>query len=79
MALVYVFLLFLYDKGKFDNTIIDTLLHTYGPRVRFSPGTEPYITLKIDSTKTNGDKKLLNEVISYLEIEGGKENADNNK
>ena len=72
-------IIFLYDKGKFDNTIIDTLLHTYGPRVRFSPGTEPYITLKIDFTKTNGDKKLLNEVISYLKIEGGKENADNNK
>ena len=72
-------IIFLYNKDKFDNTIIDILLHTYGPRVRFSPGTEPYITLKIDLAKINGDKKLLSEVISYLKIEGRKENADNNK
>ena len=63
-------IIFAYDKAKFNSEMIDVWINNYGPRIRFSPGTEPYVTLKIDFQKINTDKLLLQEVIAYLKIEG---------
>ena len=63
-------IIFAYDKTKFNSEMIDVWINNYGPRIRFSPGTEPYVTLKIDFQKINTDKLLLQEVIAYLKIEG---------
>ncbi len=63
-------IVFMYDKAKFNNEMIDVWINTYGPRIRFSPGTEPYVTLKMDFQKINTDQLLLQEVIAYLKIEG---------
>ena len=54
---------FIYDNNKFSNKIVDLLLEKYGYKIRFSPGAQPYVTLKV--TKVS-DKQILEEVKNYL-------------
>jgi transcription-repair coupling factor (superfamily II helicase) len=56
-------IVFLYDSQKFNVEIVDVLVKKYGSKVRFSPGTQPYVTLKIEKTS---DKQILNDVKEYL-------------
>ena len=39
-------IVFFFDVNEFDTAIIDILVKEYKDNIRFSPGTEPYITLK---------------------------------
>ncbi|MGN1326891.1 MAG: TRCF domain-containing protein, partial [Clostridia bacterium] len=51
------------DNIKIDEKIINNLVNKYGIRLRFSPGLEPYITLKIDE---KDEKKLVQEIKELL-------------
>ena len=44
---------FYFDVNKFDFTIVDMLIKEYGNIVTFSPGREPYITLKSKAVKVS--------------------------
>lgn len=56
-------IVFLYDSNKFKVEIVDKLVKKYGSKIRFSPGTEPYVTLEI---KKGTDKQILDDVKEYL-------------
>ena len=50
------------DNIKLSEAIINNLIKKYSTRLRFSPGVEPYITLKIDDK----DKKMMIQEIKEL-------------
>ena len=54
---------FYFDVNKFNMDNIDLLVKEYKDEIRFSPGTEPYITLK---NKDNTDKKVLKKIKEFL-------------
>ena len=54
---------FYFDANKFDFSIVDLLISKYGNLVSFSPGKEPYITLK---SKTSTDLEQLNEIKKFF-------------
>ncbi len=54
---------FYFDANKFDFSIVDRLLQEYKNAVSFSPGKDPYITLK---SKANGDIGQLEEIKNFL-------------
>ncbi len=54
---------FYFDANKFDFSIVDKLLQEYKNAVSFSPGKEPYITLK---SKANTDVEQLDEIKMFL-------------
>ena len=54
---------FYFDANKFDFSIVDKLLQEYKSLVSFSPGKDPYITLKSKALK---DAEQLQEVKSFL-------------
>lgn len=56
-------IVFLYDSNKFKVEIVDKLVKKYGSKIRFSPGTQPYVTLEI---KKESDKQILDDVNEYL-------------
>ncbi len=51
------------DNIKLDSTIINSLVKKYGIRLRFSPGVEPYITLKLNEKE---EKKIIQEIKELL-------------
>ena len=55
------------DNIEMDEKVVNELVREYGYRIRFSPGIEPYITLKIDYKNEKKiieeTKKLLNSII----------------
>ena len=51
------------DNIRLDSTIINDLVKKYGTRLRFSPGIEPYITLKINE---KDEKKVIEEIKALL-------------
>lgn len=57
-------IMFLYDINKFDVGIVDTIVKKYGAKVRFSPGREPYITLRLENNAS--DKKVFSEIKEFL-------------
>ena len=47
----------------FDENVLPYLVEVYNDRIRFSPGAEPYITLRI---KNESGKIILEEVKKFL-------------
>lgn len=56
-------IVFLYEATKFNFEIVDELVKKYGSKIRFSPGTQPYITLGINKVS---DKQILEYIKEYL-------------
>lgn len=54
---------FLFQPEKFHMEIVDELVKSYQSKIKFSPGREPYITLKIESMS---EQTLLKEVKKFL-------------
>ena len=54
---------FYFDESKFDFSVVDKLLKEYGNLVSFSPGKEPYVTLR---SKAVGDFEQLDEIKKFL-------------
>ena len=59
-------IIFLYDIKKFDVGITDKMVKKYGSKIRFSPGKDPYITLKVDDYIS--DKKVFAEIKEYFNV-----------
>ena len=57
-------IVFYFDNNKFNMENIDLLVKEYKDNIRFSPGLEPYITLK--SPKKLSDKIILKSIINFL-------------
>lgn len=55
--------IFMYDTSKFNNEIVEDLVKTYESKIKFSPGAQAYISLRIDRTS---DEKFLEEVKKFL-------------
>ena len=56
---------FYFDSTKFDFSIIDKLVQEYKNNISFSPGKEPYITLK---SKVNSEIGQLEEIKGFLKF-----------
>ena len=56
-------IVFTYDNNLFDASCVQTLIKTYGNRIRFSPGVKPMITLKIGN---NSEEAIIKEVKELL-------------
>ncbi len=56
-------ILFQYENEGIQPETIEELIKTYGARIRFSPGNQPYITLKI---KEEQQSEILQEVKCFL-------------
>jgi transcription-repair coupling factor (superfamily II helicase) len=56
---------FYFDPKLFNMEVVDTLVKEYKDNLRFSAGTEPYITLKL---KNNDSKTILEEVKKFLRV-----------
>ena len=56
-------IIFNFNANNFNMDIVDNLIKLYKNKIRFSPATEPYITLKIDS---NSDNVILKEIKEFL-------------
>ena len=59
-------LIFYFDSSKFDFDITNALIKKYGNRVSFSPGKDPYITLKSEAVN---DKQELQEIKEFLKFD----------
>ncbi len=51
------------DDIKIDEEMVNSLVKKYGSRIRFSPGVEPYITLKLEQETP---KKIIGEIKDML-------------
>ena len=58
-------IVFYFDPKLFNMDVVDTLVKEYKDNLRFSAGTEPYITLKL---RDNNSKTILTEVKRFLGI-----------
>lgn len=58
-------IVFSFDINLFNPDIIDKLVENYKDRIKFSPGAEPYVTLRI---KSDSGKIILEEVKNFLKI-----------
>ena len=58
-------IVFYFDPKLFNMDVVDTLVKEYKDNLRFSAGTEPYITLKL---KDNNSKVILAETKKFLSI-----------
>ncbi len=56
-------IVFFFNVESFDMSIIDELVKKYKDEIRFSAGTEPYITLK---NKDDKEKIILKKTIEFL-------------
>ena len=56
---------FYFDSSKFNFSIVDILVKEYGSNISFSPGKDPYITLK---SKTTKDYEQLQEIKDFLKF-----------
>ena len=54
---------FYFDAERFDFSVVDKLLQEYGNSVSFSPGKEPYVTLRSKAIK---DVEQLDEIKKFL-------------
>lgn len=54
------------DNIKIDEKIINTLVEKYGPKLKFSQGVEPYITLKISSKDEIEIVKMIKELLTII-------------
>lgn len=56
-------IVFFFDNTKFNMENVDLLVKEYQSNIRFSPGAEPYITLKHSASK---EKDILNNIKNFL-------------
>lgn len=54
---------FYFDSMKFSTDLVDKIIKKYNNKIKFSPGKEAYITLKLES---NSDKNVTQEVKRFL-------------
>ena len=54
---------FYFENQKFNSSIVDKILKLYNNRIKFSPGKDSYITLKLES---NSGKVVVEEVKKFL-------------
>ena len=56
-------IVFYFDINLFNPEVINKLVEEYKDRIKFSPGAQPYITLRI---KNESGKIILEEVKKFL-------------
>ena len=56
-------IVFTYDNNLFDASCVQTLIKTYGNRIRFSPGVKPMITLKMGN---NSEEIIIKDAKEFL-------------
>ena len=56
-------IVFFFDSSQFNMENVDLLVKKYQSYIRFSPGAEPYITLKISASK---EKEILEIIKKFL-------------
>lgn len=56
-------IVFLFQPEKFQMEIVDKLVKIYQNKIKFSPGREPYITLKMENMS---EKMILKEIKKFL-------------
>ena len=61
-------IIFYFNQEKFNPAIIDKIIKIYNNKIKFSPGKDTYITLKLDS---NSNKVVIDETKKFL-MECGK-------
>ena len=54
------------DNIKIDEKIINILVEKYGPKLKFSQGVEPYITLKISSKDEIEIIRMIKELLTII-------------
>ena len=54
---------FYFDSLKFSTDLVDKIIKKYNNKIKFSPGKEAYITLKLEN---NSDKNVAQEVKKFL-------------
>ncbi len=57
---------FYFDSSKFDFDIVDKIIKKYGNNVSFSPGKDPYITLKSNETNEKEQLDKIKEFLRYI-------------
>lgn len=57
-------IVFYFDSSKFNPELIDKIIKLYNNKIKFSPGKDAYITLKIES---NSNKVIIDEVKRFLQ------------
>ena len=64
--------IYIFDAQKFNVDIVSILVKEYGNKIKFSPGSQPYVTYKILGARGTGQvgELSLNEVKEFLEIAG---------
>lgn len=55
--------IFYFDGQKFISDLVDKIIKLYNNKIKFSPGKDDYITLKLDS---NSSKSVICEVKKFL-------------
>ncbi len=68
-------IVFYFDSSKFNPELIDKIIKLYNNKIKFSPGKDSYITLKLES---NSSKVIIDEVKRFLQecIVTNKNNCD---
>ena len=56
-------IVFNFEPSTFNMEIVDSLVKEFRNRIKFSPGSVPYITFKLDS---NEEKKVIKEIKEFL-------------
>ena len=59
---------FYFDANKFDFEVVDKLLREYKNAVSFSPGKEPYVTLKGKAVKDVDQLDEIKKFLSFLQV-----------
>ena len=54
---------FNFEPSTFNMDIVDSLVKEFRNRIKFSPGSVPYITFKLDS---NEEKKVIKDIKEFL-------------
>ena len=68
-------IVFYFDSSKFNPELINKIIKLYNNKIKFSPGKDSYITLKLES---NSSKVIIDEVKRFLQecIVTNKNNCD---
>ena len=70
---------FYFDSSKFDFSVVDSLIKEYGNLVSFSPGKEPYVTLRSKAMKVSEEFEEIKKFFAQLCRKELFEDASNNK
>ena len=59
---------FYFDSSKFDFSVVDNLIKEYGNLVSFSPGKDPYITLRSKAVKVSEQFEEIKKFLSHINV-----------